>query len=62
MALSHPPTINDEKTSGRREVKMPDSTINGGKSSLLVYIGLWIFQSTQRAMYMVENENNRIKI
>ena len=54
--------INNDKTSGRRGVKTLSSTINGGKSSLLVYIGEQIFQTTCMAMYMMKIKNNRIKI
>ena len=54
--------INNDKESGQRGATFPDSKINGGKSYPLVHIGDWIFQSTQRAMYMMKNENSRNKI
>ena len=54
--------INNNKTSSRRGTKARLSTLYCVKCYPLVHIGDWIFQSTQRAMYMMENENNRNKI
>ena len=53
---------NDRKNIARRVLKVWHSTLFYGKFSLLVHIGKRIFQTTRRAMYMMENENNRIKI
>ena len=48
-------TINKRKESGQRGAKLPDSTINGGKSYPLVHIGDWIFKTTQRATYTLDS-------
>ena len=48
--------INNNKESRRRGAKLPDSTINCGKSYPLVHIGERIFKTTHMAIY-VGNQN-----
>ena len=50
--------INNNNKSGWQGVTMPDSTINSGKSYLLVQVGEWTLQTTRMGMYMVGNQNN----
>ena len=54
--------INDRKNIARRGTKTMKSTLYCGKCYPLVHIGERIFKTTRRAMYMMKNENNRIKI